>query len=213
MDTLNTIINTKIIAISRGNYGAELFESVEALYRAGIRAVEVTFEASLSCETTAYTIKRLAEQFNGRMCIGAGTVLNVEQVDIARSSGVSFIVSPNVNTAVISRTKEAGLVSIPGAMTATEVVCAYESGADIVKVFPAGALGSAYFRAIKAPLAHIPMAAVGGITPENISHYISAGAVAFGISSPLFPKKLMQERRFEEIERIARSYMDKISVI
>ncbi len=213
MDTLNTIINTKIIAISRGNYGAELFESVEALYRAGIRAVEVTFEASLSYETTAYTIKRLAEQFNGRMCIGAGTVLSVEQVDIARSSGVSFIVSPNINTAVISRTKEAGLVSIPGAMTATEIVCAYDSGADIVKVFPAGALGSSYFRAIQAPLAHIPMAAVGGITPENISDYISAGAVAFGISSPLFPKKLMQERRFEEIERVARSYMDKISVI
>lgn len=213
MDTFNTIINTKIIAISRGNYGTELFESVEALYRAGIRAVEVTFEANLPHEKTAYAIRCLAEQFSGRMCIGAGTVLSVEQVDIARSSGASFIVSPNTNTAVISHTKKTGLVSIPGAMTATEIVCAYESGADVVKIFPAGALGLSYFRAIQAPLAHIPMAAVGGITTENISNFILSGAVAFGISSPLFPKELMRERRFEEIERTARSYVDKISVI
>lgn len=210
MDALKTIIKTKIIAISRGNYGTELLSSVEALYRAGIRAVEVTFEAKLPIEVTAGAIKSLADAFSGRMCIGAGTVLLSEQVDAAHSSGASFIVSPNSNPDIICRTKQAGMVSIPGAMTATEIVTAYDSGADIVKVFPAGALGTAYFRAIQAPLAHIPMAAVGGITTENISDYASAGAVAFGISSSLFPQKLIKECRFDQIERIARSYLARI---
>ena len=209
MDALSTILDTKIIAISRGNYNENLIGSVEALYRAGIRAVEVTFEQDKGLEMTADSIKALSERFYGRMAIGAGTVLTLEQLECAHSCGASYIVSPNTDQEIISATKKLGLVSIPGAMTPTEIVTAHKLGADIVKVFPAGLLGAKYFKALRSPLPNIRLAAVAGITLSNLADFAAAGACAFGISSGLFKTDMIADGRFSEIERIAREYSNR----
>lgn len=206
-DTLDTIKKTKIIAIARGIYGDELVCAAKALYEGGVRAFEVTFEqdrlAAGQCgfsarpndpfELTTGGIARLCGELPADAAVGAGTVMDAVQVRAACSAGAKFVISPNVSAEVISETKRNSMVSIPGALTPTEIARAYELGADIVKVFPAGVLGVEYFKAVRAPLKHIPLAAVAGITADNIRLFADAGACAFGISSTLFNKELVKK--------------------
>ncbi|MBR3382148.1 MAG: bifunctional 4-hydroxy-2-oxoglutarate aldolase/2-dehydro-3-deoxy-phosphogluconate aldolase [Clostridia bacterium] len=193
MSVLECIGKSKIIAISRGFYGEELIKAASALYDGGIRAFEVTFEqdkivgrSSEALARTCDAIIRLSETLPEDAVIGAGTVMDVEQVRLAHDAGAGFIISPNTDDSVIEKTKHLGMVSIPGAMTPTEIVHAHSCGADIVKLFPAGVLGPEYFKAIKAPLAHIAIAAVAGIDKRNIALFERAGAAAYGVSSTLF---------------------------
>lgn len=210
MDTLSVIRSSKLIAISRGFYGSELTDASLALYGAGVRAFEVTFEKDKPSSVTADAIAMLIDKLPSDCVVGAGTVLEPEQVRFARAAGAGFIISPNVSGSVISVTKALGMVSIPGAMTPTEIVKAYELGADIVKLFPAGILGIDYFKAVKAPLAHIPIAAVAGITPDNISEFHNAGAVAFGISSGLYIKDAVNAGDTARIAQAAARFYEKL---
>lgn len=203
---LNTIKDSRIIAIARGIYGEDLLFAAKALYEGGIRVFEVTFEQDKTPLNTLCGIARLAEEMPSDCTIGAGTVMNAGQVLQAKEAGASFIISPNTDREVIEKTKELSMVSIPGAMTPTEICEAYSYGADIVKVFPAGILGVEYFKAVRAPLAHIPLAAVAGITLDNIRAFYKAGAVAFGISSSLFVKKAVEERNAELIKNNASAF-------
>lgn len=206
MNTLTTILNTGIVAIARGFYGDKLMLAVKAMYRAGIRAFEVTFEQGGNMNRTGEAISMLKAEFPDA-AIGAGTVLTVQELDCANKAGAGYIVSPNTDTEIIRMTKTLGLVSMPGAMTPTEIVSACNAGADIVKLFPAGGLGVSYFKAIATPLSGVRLAAVAGITLDNIASFRKAGACAFGISSGLFCKKLIDESNFDEIERIAGEYL------
>lgn len=206
MNTLTTILNTGIVAIARGIYGDKLMLAVKAMYRAGIRAFEVTFEQGGDMNHTAEAIAMLKFELPDA-AIGAGTVLTTQQLDCAKNAGASYIVSPNTDVEIIKQTKALGLVSMPGAMTPTEIVSAVNAGADIVKLFPAGELGVGYFKAVATPLAGVRLAAVAGITLDNIASFRKAGACAFGISSGLFSKKFIDEGRFDEIERIAGEYL------
>ena len=133
-------------------------------------------------------------------------VREAEQVRLAKEAGAQYIISPNVSEAVIRETKALGLVSIPGAMTPTEIANAYAWGADIVKVFPAGVLGAAYIKAVRAPLNHIPMVAVGGVSPDNIADFIAVGCVGAGCGGNLVSKKIVEEGKFSEITRTALAY-------
>lgn len=206
MEVLKSIIGSRIIAISRGNYGEDLIFAARALYEGGVRAFEVTFEQDKPEALTADSIAQLAESLPDDAVIGAGTVMNAEQVRIAHEAGASFIISPNTCREVIETTKRLGMVSIPGAMTPTEIAEAYSLGADIVKLFPAGVLGIEYFKAVRAPLKHIPLAAVAGITAENIKAFSDAGAAAYGISSSLFIKKAIKDRDAEAIKKAAEAF-------
>ena len=206
MEVLKSIIGSRIIAISRGNYGEDLIFAACALYEGGVRAFEVTFEQDKPEALTADSIAQLAESLPDDAVIGAGTVMNAEQVRIAHEAGASFIISPNTCREVIETTKRLGMVSIPGAMTPTEIAEAYSLGADIVKLFPAGVLGIEYFKAVRAPLKHIPLAAVAGITAENIKAFSDAGAAAYGISSSLFIKKAIKDRDAEAIKKAAEAF-------
>jgi 2-dehydro-3-deoxyphosphogluconate aldolase/(4S)-4-hydroxy-2-oxoglutarate aldolase len=204
---IETIINSSgIIAISRGNYGEGLVRAAEALVKGGVKAVEVTFEQDKDPEITAEAIRSLVDAFGEKIAVGAGTVLTAAQLQTAKQAGARYIVSPNSDEKLITETKRLGLGSIPGAMTPTEIVRASDAGADIVKIFPAGVLGPAYFSAVTTPLAHIRCAAVAGITPENIAAFKKAGACAFGISSTLFNKKLIASKRFDEITAAAAAF-------
>lgn len=202
------IIENKLIAIVRGISGAEIAGLALALQKGGVRCIEVTFDPSGSERTadTPAAIRVIRETLGENVCVGAGTVMTAEQVRLAAEAGAEYIISPNVNEEVIRETKRLGRVSIPGAMTPTEVERAYFLGADLVKIFPAGVLGAAYMKAVKAPLRHIPIIAVGGVTVENCTEFIAAGAAGVGVGGNLVSSKLVKEGRFQEITAIASAY-------
>lgn len=209
-EVLNKILEGKIIAIVRGIPSDEVVGLAEALEKGGISCIEVTFDQSSEekAQDTLKAISNISKALGDRVCVGAGTVMTVAQVEAAVAAGAEYMISPNTNAAVIKRTKELDKVSIPGAMTPSEVAEAYELGADIVKMFPAGILGTAYIKAVKAPLKHIPVTAVGGVNPGNCADFIRAGAVGVGVGGNLVSPQLVKEGRFEEITAIAKSYTD-----
>ena len=206
----DTILEHKIVAIVRGFEPETVVEMAKAYCANGIHCVEVTFDQSSKekAEDTLKAIANIRQALGDQVCVGAGTVMTVEQVDAAAAAGAEYMISPNIKAAVIARTKELDKVSIPGAMTPTEVADAYEMGADIVKMFPAGVLGPAYIKAVKAPLKHIPVAAVGGVNPGNCADFIRAGAVGVGVGGNLVSPQLVKEGRFDEITAIAQEYMN-----
>jgi 2-dehydro-3-deoxyphosphogluconate aldolase/(4S)-4-hydroxy-2-oxoglutarate aldolase len=209
MTVLEKILEDRIIAIVRGIPSSQIESLAEALCAGGIHCIEVTFDQSSpeKLEDTAKSIKIINEKFAGRVLAGAGTVMSVEQVRMAAEAGALYMISPNVNRDVIRETKALGLVSIPGAMTPSEAAEAYEAGADVVKIFPAGQFGPGYIKAIKAPLKHIPFAAVGGVNVGNCAEFISAGCCCVGCGGNLVSAKLISEGRFAEITALAADYI------
>lgn len=208
-EIISAIEKNKIIVIVRGVEKENLIPLAEAMYEGGIRLLEITFSANgkITDKQTAENIKMLSEHFDGKMYIGAGTVLKESQVELVKKARGGFIISPDTNEAVVTKTRELGLVSMPGALTPTEIQAAHRSGADFVKLFPISNLGSNYVRAVKAPLSHIKLLAVGGIYDENIAEYLSAGVSGFGIGSNITNKKLIANGEFDKITALARKYV------
>ena len=206
------IKKNKIIAIVRGVTGEALIKTAEALYEGGIRLLEVTFDQTgkISAAETADMIRTLSRRFAGRMRIGAGTVMTAEQVAVAAEVGAEYMISPDTSEAVIKATLAVGAVSIPGALTPTEVAVAYGYGADFVKLFPAGELGLSYIKAIRAPLSHIPMLAVGGVNEDNLSQFLGAGLAGVGIGSNIVDKKLIDKGDFAALTALALRYTEQI---
>ena len=203
----------KIIVIVRGVAREKLIPLAEAMYAGGIRLLECTYDASekIADEEISANIEMLAKHFEGRMLIGAGTVIRERQVELTKNAGGKFIISPDTNVDIIKKTKELGLVSIPGAITPTEVAFAYRSGADFVKLFPIDIYGGAkYIKTLRAPLSHIPMLAVGGVNPDNMAEFMSAGAVGLGIGSGVVDKKLIEAGEFDKITELAKRYTEQI---
>ena len=195
----------KIVAIVRGIEPEKCLKVAEALYEGGIRMMEITYDQKnpAGWAETAQTIGKLVKAMEGKMLIGAGTVTTVELVELTHKAGGLFIISPNTNTDVIRRTRELGMVSMPGALTPTDVVAAYEAGADIVKLFPISTFGPGYLKAIKAPLSHIPMMAVGGINEKNAAEYLAAGAIGVGVGGNLANKTWIDAGEYHKITETA----------
>ena len=206
---INSVKKEKLITIVRGVPKDKLIPLAEAMYSGGIRLLEITYSADgkISDEETAANIKMLAEHFDGRMHIGAGTVLTEKQVELTKNAGGKFIISPDTNENVIKKTRELGLVSMPGALTPSEIQAAHRFGADFVKLFPVCSLGSEYVKAIKAPLSHIDVLAVGGVHEKNMAEYLDAGACGFGIGSNIIDKKALSEGNYEAITELAKKFV------
>ncbi len=207
-NTIEKILKEKVIVIVRGVARQNLIPFAEAVYRGGIRLLECTFDATgtVTDEQIADNIKMLIDHFGDKMLIGAGTVLTEKQVELVKKVGGKFIISPDTNADVIKKTKEMGLVSIPGAFTPSEAAAAHRAGADFVKLFPVGKLGAGYIKDVKAPLSHIRFLAVGGVNCDNMAEYYKAGACGFGIGSDIVNKKHIAEGNFGAIESAARKY-------
>lgn len=209
MNTRDFITEHKVIVICRKVYGEDLGKLANALFRGGIRLIEVTFDQkdpdclNKSCDA----LRLLAGLHGDAMLIGAGTVLNARQVDAACEAGAKYIVSPDFNPAVVKRTKELGLVSIPGAMTPTEILAAHDCGADFVKLFPATTLGFKYIKDILAPISHVKLVATGGVSEENFAQYLELGFAGAGISGRLTDKKLIESGEFDELTRRAEVFV------
>ena len=169
-EVLSLIEEEKIIVIVRGVEQEKLIPLAEAMYKGGIRLSEITYSQSgvPSDEETADSIRLLSEHFKGRMLIGSGTTLTEKQVELTKNAGGTFIISPDANVEVIKKPRELSLVSIPGALTPTEITTAHAAGADFVKLFPITNLGVSYFKAVSAPLSAVKYLAVGGIDENNM---------------------------------------------
>lgn len=206
---IQAIEKEKIIVIVRGVEKDKLLPLCEAMYDGGIRLLEVTFDASgkVSDFETAENIKMLAEAFKGRMYIGAGTVLTKEQVELVKNAGGLFIISPNTDKEIIEKTVSLDMVSMPGALTPSEIRMADLYGADFVKLFPASNFGPDYVKAVKAPLSHIKFTAVGGIDENNMSDYVKVGVSGFGVGTNIVNKKMLAENDFEGIKLLAEKYV------
>jgi 2-dehydro-3-deoxyphosphogluconate aldolase/(4S)-4-hydroxy-2-oxoglutarate aldolase len=178
--TLSQILETKIVAIIRGANPADVLKIANALLSGGIKALEITINSPKALQV----IESVVDEFGDRLLVGAGTVLDAQTARAAISAGAKYIISPTVDIETIRITKKYGIVSIPGAFTATEILTAYAHGGDIIKLFPATG-GAAYLSNIRGPLAHIPLMPTGGVNLENIVEFQKAGAVAFGIGSAL----------------------------
>ena len=204
--TIACIERERIIAILRGVTGERCIQTAEALYQGGIRLMEITFSQKEpgSGRETAAAIASVSRAYQGRMLIGAGTVATIEQAELAAAAGAKDIISPDVNPEVIRRTRELGIVSIPGAATPTEILAAHRAGADFVKLFPAAALGCGYLKAVRAPLGHVKLLAVGGVDEENVAGFLQAGAAGAGVGGNLANRQWIEAGAFEKIAGAAR---------
>ncbi len=207
-NAMNLIKETQVIAIVRGIDSKYIVDLAKALMAGGIRCIEVTFNQASKdgSANTIESIKLLKETFKDELAVGAGTVMSVDDVIRAKEAGAEYMISPNVNEAVIRKTKELGLISMPGALTPSEAVFAHECGADIVKLFPAGVFGASYIKAVVGPLNHIPFAAVGGVSASNKKEFMDAGCVGIGVGGNLVNKKLIEEGKWDEITQFAKEY-------
>jgi 2-dehydro-3-deoxyphosphogluconate aldolase/(4S)-4-hydroxy-2-oxoglutarate aldolase len=179
-------------------------QAVEACLNGGIRAAEIT----MTVPGAIPALEKLAGRFGGKMLIGAGTVLDAETARISILAGAEFLVAPNLRPATIEMAKRYSKAVFPGALTPTEVLAAWEAGADAVKVFPCGNVGGPkYIKSLKGPYPQIEMAPTGGVTLETIGDFFRAGACAVGVGGELADATLMKEGRFGEIEERARQFL------
>lgn len=178
---LEKIKRDKVVAIFRNVQFDTLLKQVDLLIENGITIMEIT----LNSDNALNSIEELKNRYGEDILLGAGTVLNVDDILRVKNIGAEFIISPNVDVDVINRTKELGLLSIPGAFTPTEIVNAHKNGADMIKIFPATTLGIGYVKNLKGPFPTISFMATGGIDEINANRYIESGYEALGIGSSL----------------------------
>lgn len=210
---LQEILQKKIISIVRGVEPEKILKIAEALYEGGVTLIEVTFNQKdpASWAQTAAAINAIHTTMGDKMFVGAGTVTSVELVDMAAKAGAGYIISPDTDPAVIRRTKELGLVSLPGAYTPTEAKLAHNSGADFVKLFPCVGDAPAYLKAVCAPMSHIKFLAVGGVNADNAADFIKAGAVGIGAGSCLVNKKWVDAGEYHKITQEAKRFVENLS--
>ncbi|WP_010529990.1 bifunctional 4-hydroxy-2-oxoglutarate aldolase/2-dehydro-3-deoxy-phosphogluconate aldolase [Lentibacillus jeotgali] len=207
INTLQKITDHKLVAVVRGADPNDVMPIAEALYAGGIRIMEITMDTP-RVETV---ISDLNNAFDGKMVVGAGTVLDAESARTAIMAGAKFIFSPTINTGTIEMTKRYGVVSIPGAMTPTEILTAYEHGADLVKVFPAGTMGPGYIKDVHGPLPYIPLMPTGGVNLSNVREYFDKGAVAAGLGNALVKTgSPVTEENLQTMKENARQFIDAI---
>ena len=183
-----------------------------ALYEGGIRLMEITYhqKAPDTFRATADTIGALVKEFEGKMLIGAGTVTTEELVDLTADAGGKFIISPDCYPGVIRRTRERNMVSIPGALTPTEIMTAHRCGADFAKLFPVSQLGIPYVKSITAPISHVKLLAVGGVNETNVADYLRAGLWGAGIGGNLANHKWIEAGEYHRITETARNIVSQI---
>ncbi len=204
-ELIGSIEKHKLMVAVRTSKPAEAYNAAVACIEAGIRFIEITF----SVPEADSVIRDLSGV--DRVSIGAGTVLTLEEARKAVDAGAAYLISPNLDEEIIKFTKDAGLVSIPGAFTPTEIYRAVKAGADIIKIFPfvqAGGLG--FLREIRGPFPFIKCMAAGGVNLDNISEYLNAGAFCMLVGSSIIRRELVQSGRWQAITDIAKGFVLKI---
>lgn len=213
-DCLTLLKRNRLLLLARRIPAEVLIDALSVCAEQGIALFESTYDHL--CEDpvaeNSAKIRALKQALGGRMRIGAGTVLTVEEVRAAYDAGAEFVVSPDTDPEVIAETKRLGMVSIPGAMTPSEVKRAWSLGADMVKLFPADDLGLHYIQNLKGPMGHIPLMATGGINPVTIPQLLNAGIDAVGTGVTVFRPDLVAARDYASIGVLAKMHVDAIKL-
>jgi 2-dehydro-3-deoxyphosphogluconate aldolase/(4S)-4-hydroxy-2-oxoglutarate aldolase len=203
-EVLSRIREIGLLPVLRAQSIDEAVALAEAIEAGGVRALEVTMTVPGALEV----IRQLARETKGRILIGAGTVLDAETARACMLAGAEFIVSPALNLKTIEICRRYGVAVMPGALTPTEVVTAWEAGADVVKVFPCSSLGGAsYLKALKGPLPQIELIATGGVSLATAAEFLAAGAFALGVGGDLVNSKAIAEGKPEIVTETARKYV------
>jgi 2-dehydro-3-deoxyphosphogluconate aldolase / (4S)-4-hydroxy-2-oxoglutarate aldolase len=202
------IESTGVVAVVRVNDAGAFREVSAALIEGGVRAIEVT----MTVPRAVALIESLAVSGPGDLIVGAGTVLDAETARQVILAGARFVVGPVLRPAVIELGHRYDVAVMPGCFTPTEILTAWEGGADIVKVFPATVLGPAFFRDVRGPLPQVRLMPTGGVTRENAGDWIAAGAVALGVGTALVDAKAVSARRFDLLSANARHFIDAVRV-
>src|SRR6476660_7058483 len=207
-EILAFITEVGIVPVVRCSSAEGAVQTVGALYRGGIRAAEIT----MTVPGAIRALEKAADQYGDKLVLGAGTVLDPETARACMLAGAEFFVTPSLRVSTIEIAKRYSKVICPGALTPTEVVTAWEAGADIVKIFPAGNVGGAkYIKALRAPFPHIEMIPTGGVNLETAGEFLKAGACAVAVGGELVDAKSVKEGRFDVIEDRARQYLGVIA--
>ena len=198
-----------IVAIIRANSSNELIEAAAAIQTGGVDVIEIT----MTTPDALRVISEVSTRLGDSVLVGVGSVLDAETARAAMLAGAEFVVSPVTKSDVIEICNRYGKVVIPGAFTPTEILAAWEAGADYVKVFPSSGVGSSYIKDIKAPLPQIPLIPTGGINAENAAEFINAGAAALGVGSALVSSDLIEARDFALLTERAKKLVDAVKSV
>ena len=209
---IQKIETERLIAIIRGAAPAQCLKIAEALYAGGIRLMEITYNQKdpASFQDTANAIAAIGEAYGGNMLVGAGTVTTAELVELTARAKGKFIISLDVNIDVIHRNRELGKVYIPGALTPTEILTAHHAGADLVKLFPAASLGVDFVKAVKAPISHVKLMAVGGINETNVGSFLKAGMCGAGVGGTLTNKEWIEAGEYGRVAEAAQKLVNAV---
>ena len=207
-NTLRVLLETGVVPIIRCESGEMALEAARAIVRGGVPVLEVT----MTVPGALKILEKLSDEFGDKLVLGAGTVLDPETARSCMLAGAEFFVTPGLNRPTIEICNRYSKAILPGALTPTEVISAWEAGADMVKIFPVGNMGGpSYISALKAPLPQVLMCPTGGVDMANAGDFLRAGASAVAVGSSLMKTKAMREGRFEEIEQAAREFIDVIA--
>lgn len=206
-------LESKVIVVCRGIAREEITKVATALYEGGIRFMEVPFNQAdpSTFPETAARIKAVKEALGDKMHVGAGTVITMEQFELAKAAGAEIIVSPTMEEDVITATKAAGLISMPGCATPSEMTKAYKLGADLIKLFPSSMVNLKVIKEIRVPLNHLPLVCFGGVSAENIQEVLATGVVGVGVASAVLDKQALATKDYEKITALAKELTGKFA--
>ena len=208
LEQMQRIESCGVVAIIRANSSAELIEVAAAIKEGGVDLIEVT----MTTPNALSVISDVAARYGGEVLVGVGSVLDTETARAAMLAGAEFVVCPVTKPDVIEICNRYSKVVMPGAFTPTEILSAWEAGADYVKVFPSSGVGPSYIKDVKAPLPHIPLIPTGGVSVDNAGEFIKAGSTALGVGSALVNNKIIAEGRFDLLTEAARKLVEAVRV-
>src|ERR1700688_576377 len=205
---LSFITEIGIVPVVRTSTAEGAIKAIDAIYRGGIRAAEIT----MTVPGAVRALEKVADRFGDRIMLGAGTVLDPETARICMLAGAQFFVTPSLKLATIEMAKRYSKVICPGALTPTEVLTAWEAGADLIKIFPCENLGGPkYIKALKGPFPDAGLIPTGGVTLSNVADYFAAGSFAVGIGSELADLKALRAGKASEITAKAKTLLESVT--
>ncbi len=208
--TAEIIERVGLVPVLRAKSIAQAHAVVEAMIAGGVTVVEVT----MTVPNAVHLLKELKKEHGAKILLGSGTVTTAKEAEDTIDAGAEFVVSPSLHPEVIAATKAAGKLSIPGALTPTEVITAHRAGADYVKIFPCSAMGGAsYLKSLLAPFPHLKLIPTGGVTLKTAEEFIRAGARALGVGSDLVNLAAIDEGKPEIITEAAKAYLEVLAKV
>ena len=202
--TAQTLERVGLIPVLRARNAGQAHAVVQAMLRGGVTVVEVTMTVPGAVDV----LRELNREYSGQLLLGSGTVTTADQAEATVEAGAQFVVSPSFHPEVIAKTRALGKLSIPGALTPTEVITAWNAGADYIKIFPCSAVGGAsYLKSLLAPFPHLKLIPTGGVTLQTAESFLRAGARALGVGSDLVNLAAIDAGTPEIITRTARAYL------